>query len=549
MTGFIDELLAEVIGQQVALMSTVARLEARTDGEALHDLRIALRRLRSLLRPIRGVPGVEELEHAAAEVGRLSGPIRDLEVLLPALAAEGLRDALAVRRPVLESGYVAVLASQPLHRLQLCLDVWPALLRTAQRHAVLDGLHGRVRKRLRRQWKTLRAELADTTYEHWHPLRLRIKRVRYGLEAYPHDCSIPGSLLAPLKAAQSALGDWHDLEQWLLRCQREPDLAPVREVWTARLRTGPGACRTGPVDIAAGACRALRPPVFRSAFSQGSPRLRWALESPREAHMNFSELIQAVRRDPSSVVVPASWGQGRATFGGLVVALAYEAMLAVVEAGRPLRSIGVSFVGPLAPEQPASFSARLLREGKAVSQVQVEVRQGEQVVTLVQASFGVARASAVAVEALPAAGMKGPEESQELPYIRNVTPEFTRYIAMRWAVGGLPFSSNKSRQMGGWMRFRDEPEGEPMEVSHLLALLDSWPPALLPHLGTPAMASSLTWTAEFLQPLPQQGSGDWCRYLAEIEEARDGYGHVAARMWSADGQLLAISRQMVTVFG
>ncbi|MCO2091384.1 thioesterase family protein, partial [Pseudomonas aeruginosa] len=97
--------------------------------------------------------------------------------------------------------------------------------------------------------------------------------------------------------------------------------------------------------------------------------------------MNFSELIQAVRRDPSSVVVPASWGQGRATFGGLVVALAYEAMLAVVEAGRPLRSIGVSFVGPLAPEQPASFSARLLREGKAVSQVQVEVRQGEQVVT------------------------------------------------------------------------------------------------------------------------------------------------------------------------
>lgn len=69
------------------------------------------------------------------------------------------------------------------------------------------------------------------------------------------------------------------------------------------------------------------------------------------------------------------------------------------------------------------------------------------------------------------------------------------------------------------------------------------------NLGTPAMASSLTWTAEFLQPLPQQGSGDWCRYLAEIEEARDGYGHVAARMWSADGQLLAISRQMVTVFG
>ena len=206
MTGFIDELLAEVIGQQVALMSAVARLEARTDGEALHDLRIALRRLRSLLRPIRGVPGVEELEHAAAEIGRLSGPIRDLEVLLPALAAEGLRDALAVRRPVLESGYVAVLASQPLHRLQLCLDVWPALLRTAQRHAVLDGLHGRVRKRLRRQWKTLRAELAALLEEKKERLMLRerqLKEMAGTLSEYNENlqkCFTKGSMLEQVRA-------------------------------------------------------------------------------------------------------------------------------------------------------------------------------------------------------------------------------------------------------------------------------------------------------------------------------------------------------------
>ncbi|NQC84448.1 hypothetical protein DZ910_032960, partial [Pseudomonas aeruginosa] len=42
MTGFIDELLAEVIGQQVALMSAVARLEARTDGEVVRDALLTL---------------------------------------------------------------------------------------------------------------------------------------------------------------------------------------------------------------------------------------------------------------------------------------------------------------------------------------------------------------------------------------------------------------------------------------------------------------------------------------------------------------------------
>ena len=36
---------------------------------------------------------------------------------------------------------------------------------------------------------------------------------------------------------------------------------------------------------------------------------------------------------------------------------------------------------------------------------------------------------------------------------------------------------------------------------------------------------------------------------AEIEHARDGYGHIAAALWSPAGELIAISRQTVTVFG
>ncbi|WP_367253431.1 CHAD domain-containing protein [Pseudomonas sp. stari2] len=36
----------------------MARLEAQTDHEALHDLRIAVRRIRSLMRPFRAIPQV-----------------------------------------------------------------------------------------------------------------------------------------------------------------------------------------------------------------------------------------------------------------------------------------------------------------------------------------------------------------------------------------------------------------------------------------------------------------------------------------------------------
>lgn len=39
--------------------------------------------------------------------------------------------------------------------------------------------------------------------------------------------------------------------------------------------------------------------------------------------MTFAELIHAVHTHPQHVVVPGLWGQGRATFGGLVAAMLY----------------------------------------------------------------------------------------------------------------------------------------------------------------------------------------------------------------------------------
>ena len=263
--------------------------------------------------------------------------------------------------------------------------------------------------------------------------------------------------------------------------------------------------------------------------------------------MVFSELLQAVRQCPQAVVIPATWGQGRASFGGLMAAMVYEAMRARVAPGRPPRSLAITFVGPAEPDVPVSFEVEVLREGKAVSQVLGRAVQNGQVVTLVQGSFGASRASAIDVPALPAPAMKPVAECQELPYIKNVTPEFTRYLAMRWGEGGMPFSNNQSRHMGGWVRLRDVVE-EQVNEAHLLALVDAWPPSLMPFLKQPAAGSTLTWTIEFIQPTAKLSTLDWCRYCVETEHARDGYGHAAAALWTAQGELLALSRQTVTVF-
>ncbi|MDR9753910.1 thioesterase family protein [Pseudomonas sp. SZMC_28357] len=265
--------------------------------------------------------------------------------------------------------------------------------------------------------------------------------------------------------------------------------------------------------------------------------------------MRFCDLLDAVRRQPLDLSIPAEWAQGRASFGGLVAALQYEAMRAKVPADRPVRSLAITFVGPVAPNTGLSFEVDVLREGKAVSQVLGRAMQNGQVVTLVQGSFGASRPSEVTVTAEPAPEMKHWDECQELPYIPGITPEFMRHLAMRWTVGGLPFSGNTSRQMGGWVRLRGDVKEEPLGESHILALVDAWPPSLMPHLSKPAAGSTLTWTIEFVQPLLELTTLDWCKYLVTIEHARDGYGHAAANLWSADGRLIALSRQTVTVFG
>jgi len=223
-------------------------------------------------------------------------------------------------------------------------------------------------------------------------------------------------------------------------------------------------------------------------------------------------------------------------------------MRLLLDEPRPLRSLAVTFVAPLQTGAPARFEAEVLRQGRAVTQVLGRAVQDGQVTALVQGSFGLARASSVEVTPAPAPTMPAVEDCRELPYIKGVTPEFTRHLAMSWGEGGLPFSNTPARGMGGWVRLRESSDAI-LDESHLLALVDAWPPAPLMHLRAPAPGSTLTWTIEFVQPRPAGlRADDSYLYRAEIECAHDGYGHVAAGLWSREGALLAISRQTVTVF-
>ena len=231
--AFVNLLVAQLLRCQVGLWHVQARLQAETDREALHDLRIQLRRLRSLLRPLRKQADIAPVYVAATELGRLTTPWRDLEVLIAHLHAHGLRHACAVREAKLQSAYAALRDGQALGPLLALLDNAPAPLRVAAEQRQLPGSKKRIHAYLHKQRKELQAALADP-YCDRHRLRLLTKRMRYSNEIYAQWSPESAATMAALKALQGALGDWHDLYQWCQQATRETDLQPLQAGWQLR---------------------------------------------------------------------------------------------------------------------------------------------------------------------------------------------------------------------------------------------------------------------------------------------------------------------------
>lgn len=263
--------------------------------------------------------------------------------------------------------------------------------------------------------------------------------------------------------------------------------------------------------------------------------------------MQFHQTLAQIENDKNNqtIQLPEGWAQGRALFGGFSAALAAQFLLQQFAADYHLRSLAISFVAPAAPGA-AELSYRILRQGSSVLQVAVDLRQNGEVMLAGLASMGKARVSTVKVTGEQAPDLKTINDGPGLPDA-DIVPEFAKNYDYRITAGGMPFSGQPGRTFGGWIRFRHEQQT--LTTAAIISLVDAWPPAVLPHLNKPAPASSLTWTIEFPdRELNDFNTHDWYQYQAFIEHAADGYGHSRAGLWSAQGELLAISRQSFTVF-
>jgi acyl-CoA thioesterase len=223
--------------------------------------------------------------------------------------------------------------------------------------------------------------------------------------------------------------------------------------------------------------------------------------------------------------------------GGYIGAIIVRALAADPELdSRPLRSITIHYLGR--PEAgPAEIHVEADRHGRSVSFTRGRFVQAGRTLANAAAVFADDR-DGVELDTTEPPRVPPPGQAEQLPDSPGGMP-FARQLDYRPAIGGRLFSAGDHALTGGWMRFRDE---RPLDAAALVALCDSWFPAVFAVVQDPVPVPTLELTVHFRAPLPRPHDWTLGRYSTRL--ARDGFLEESAEIYSREGELLAESRQL-----
>ena len=217
------------------------------DPDAIHDLRVAIRRCRSIAAVMQEVdpdPAWPELRRLGKKLFRQLGELRDVQIL-----ADWLQQLSGTEDPVgqklqaecsTEEKTLREAASKAAGKFDA--KAWNKLEHIVSKRirlVALDGLAAeclaieRLEAARDLHSKALRSEKPEA----WHALRIGVKRFRYTVESLlPTKYATWGD---DLKQLQDLLGDTHDLDVLAGRIREHLDSAPSdsKEAWEERIQS------------------------------------------------------------------------------------------------------------------------------------------------------------------------------------------------------------------------------------------------------------------------------------------------------------------------
>lgn len=205
-----------------ALFAAIPRVVESSDDDAIHDLRVAIRRLRTMLkmaRPLFGRWHADVVRKAFADVMKATGDLRDEEVLEETLDGLSEHPAFALwlrarksRERKLRRAVVARIERGELDRARLMLKALLVFPFDPERDMDLSRFARRTVERARRVVEKGRDVSIDDMLG-LHELRISYKELRYSIEllseALPLDSR---AMLEPAVVFQKRLGEIHDVD-------------------------------------------------------------------------------------------------------------------------------------------------------------------------------------------------------------------------------------------------------------------------------------------------------------------------------------------------
>ena len=244
-----------------------------------------------------------------------------------------------------------------------------------------------------------------------------------------------------------------------------------------------------------------------------------------------------------------SWWVHRGPNGGYLAALALRALAeTVADPDRAPRSHTVHYTSPPG-EGALEIETVVERSGRSLTTCSGRLTQGGKLVGLALGAFSRARPGTELNDlVMPAAT---PPDELEDDVVPEMAPQIASRWQHRWAIGPPPFSPSRARSEeargGGWLRL---PEGHVVDAVVAAAITDAAVPAIFTRLDEPILVPTVDLTIHFRTALPLENArdDDWVLAVFRTGAVADGFLEEDGELWSADGRLLAQSRQLAAVF-
>lgn len=196
-------------------------VSARRKPEALHQARVAMRRLRSAFTLFKSAIGDVEYQFLREELRWFTsqlGDARNLDVFLERELADSRRTTMMEQRERAYDHVATVMDSQRARSLMLELVGWAAFGPWRSGKLARKRVEGYASKRLDRLWLSIAQvgeRLADLDEETRHELRIQVKKMRYAVEflrgLYPEAATDERRFTLAVENLQESLGKLNDL--------------------------------------------------------------------------------------------------------------------------------------------------------------------------------------------------------------------------------------------------------------------------------------------------------------------------------------------------